>query len=141
MSALTQRLREEHGVIARLLARVREEGAGSGEGRRLLESLRFEVERHFAVEERLLFPPLREAARNVPRLKATVELLARQAVDLSDEAGAFFRRAREGASGLAVARDFGWLYGALGERMRREEATLFPALERQDGPESPSQTA
>lgn len=138
MSTLIQRLREEHGTIASLLARVREEGSASAEGRRLLELLRVTVERHFAGEERELFPALRAAAGNDPRLKATVEVLAGEASELAREVAGFFRRAREGASGLALARDFGRLYAALGERMRREEETLFPALAPGDGRARPS---
>ena len=132
MSALIETLREEHGAIARLLALVRAAGANTAEGRRLLEQLREEVALHLAREERHLFRPLLAVAQPT-RLKSTLAILAGEASDLQGEAEAFFARIRAGAGELEVARGFGRLYAALGERMRREETSLFPVFEREDG--------
>ena len=120
-------LREEHAAITTLLVRVRQEGVVTRNGRRLLEQLREEVEHHLAREEAFLYPALRAAVRDDARLKATVELFAREGAELAARARAFFARVEQGEGGLELARDFGRLYAALVERMRREEAILFPA--------------
>jgi iron-sulfur cluster repair protein YtfE (RIC family) len=130
MADLIACLRDEHAAIAAVLGRIRQEGAATRNGRRLLEQLREEVEHHFAREAQELYPALRRSAATAPRLRAMLELLAREADELLEEAEKFFVRSAAGENGLALARDFGRLYAALAARMDREEATLFPAYER-----------
>jgi hypothetical protein len=130
MAELIACLRDEHAAITAVLGRIRQEGAATRNGRRLLEQLREEVEHHFAREARDLYPFLRRAAAASPRLRAMIDLLAREADELLEEAAKFFVRAAAGQDGLALARDFGRLYAALAARMDREEATLFRAYER-----------
>lgn len=124
-------LRDEHAAIAGLLGRIRLEGAATRNGRRLLEQLREEVAHHFAREARDLLSPLREAVGADPRRRAMIDLLAREADEIQEEAEAFFARAAGGGDGLALARDFGRLCAVLVARMEREEATLFPAFRRE----------
>lgn len=130
MSMLVERLKREHVVIVDVLNKTKEMGVGSKEGQDKLRSVRTALLAHLKTEDDQLYPALKKEAETNDTLKGTLGLFAREMETISKEALGFVDKYASGGSGLEFARDFGRLYANLGQRIRKEESTLYPEYDK-----------
>lgn len=129
MSALIDRLKQDHREITETLERVRLLGIGTAEGQQTLLAAQNVFFAHLAGENRELYPALRRAADKNENVRKTMDLFAKDMEGIALTAKLFFTKYSQGSSGLEFAKDFGRLYATLTERIRKEENILYRLYE------------
>ena len=125
MPRLVQDLKHEHALITDLFKSVKDAGVSSKEGRERLLAAKKGLLGHLKKEDDKLYPVLKDAAKDDPRLQTTLNLFAKEMEEVSALVLKFFNKySQAGASGMEFARDFGQLAAKLGSRIRKEENIL-----------------
>ena len=130
MSNIVAELKSEHEMLVKVLGEVKEIGVSSEEGRGKLMAAKDGLLAHLAKEDEHLYPQLKERAMTDANLKSMLDTFARDMDSISAAALAFFDKYQDGGSGIEFAKDFGALYGALGNRIRKEETILYPEFDK-----------
>lgn len=130
MSKIVEELMAEHEVLAKVLTDVKEKGVSTDEGRGMLMSAREGLLAHLAKEDEHLYPQLMEKSKEDQNLKNLLDTFARDMDGISKAALDFFDKYQDGGSEIEFAKDFGALYGALSNRIRKEETILYPEFDK-----------
>lgn len=130
MSDLITELKEEHIQISAILNKVNAIGFYTAEGQGLLNQAKNGLLTHLAKEDKELYPKLTTAAETNIDLKRTLDVFAKDMLEISKSAMAFFERYQNGGSGVEFARDFGRLFSMLNLRIGREERILFEEFQK-----------
>lgn len=125
MSRLVEQLKSEHVAIVGVLGQVKELGISSMEGKQKLIAAKESFLAHLRKEDAELYPVLRKAADNDPRLKQNLEMFAKDMDQISKATLQFFEKYTQGGPDADFARDFGTLFATLGARTRKEENILY----------------
>lgn len=130
MPGLVDKLKRDHALIADAFVEARELGFHSSECHRHLLDVKGALIAHLRDEDELLYPSLRKAAETDEALRRTLDLFARDAQAVTQEALAFFDKYTVAGSGIDFAEDFGRLYALLAQRIRKEEDILYPEYDK-----------
>jgi hemerythrin-like domain-containing protein len=130
MAGLTDELKKDHSEIFEMLNKVRDIGVTKKEGQSILLSVRSSILSHINREDARLYPRLKKASENDPRLKDTLDTFAKDMEAVSRGAVDFLNKHSTGGSDLEFARDFGRFYATLQLRMRKEENILYREYDR-----------
>jgi hypothetical protein len=130
MSALTNRLRDDHADLRHVLERVRDLGIGTAEGRATLLNARTLFVEHIEREDAEFYPALRSLARIDPGAQAHADQFAAEMKEISGNILAFFDKYRDGGSCLEFAIDFGRMHAMLHLRWYKEESILYARHDR-----------
>ena len=133
MSTLIAELKKDHATIAGVLLKVKELGATSEEGQKLLTDAKTGFLAHLKKEDEQLYPTLHSAAESDPSLQSTLRTFASEMETISSEVTKFFEKYGSGGSGFDFAKDFGRLYSVLGQRIQNEESVLYKKFEQLAG--------
>jgi len=125
MSALTEELKSEHATLVKILGEVKEIGVTSEEGQDKLMTARDGLLAHLGKEDEKLYPTLKERSASDDNLKNLLDTFAKDMDEISKVALGFFDKYQDGGSPIEFAKDFGALYGALANRIRKEESILY----------------
>ena len=125
MSALVNELKAEHQILVKVLGEVKELGISSEEGQQKLMAAKDGLLAHLGKEDAQLYPKLKEKALSDQSLQTTLDTFAKDMEGISKAALDFFDKYHDGGSSIEFAKDFGALFGALGNRIRKEEAILY----------------
>ena len=123
-------LKKEHVNIVRALDEVKKLGVGSVAGREKLLSAKDDLIGHLLKEDRLLYPVLKEEAKDNRDLKFTLDNFASDMEGISSSAIAFFEKYEGGDKDGTFAKDLGNLFAVLGGRIRKEEKFLYKEYEK-----------
>ncbi len=130
MASLIDELRQEHLQILERLRAVQQLGIGTPEATQMLMAARAELLAHLEKEDARLYPALRRSAEWDEALRQKLDTFAKDMEGVSKAALEFFDACAAGGKGTKFAEDFGRLLAALGSRIRREEAFLYPEYDR-----------
>lgn len=128
--ALIQELIHDHKELFCLLDEVRQLGVGNETGRQKLMGAKKALLAHLEKEDRHLYPKLKQASRQDPRLGKIYSSFASEMDEISRFAVALFEHPWEEKNRLDFARDFGKLYATLRQRISREESILYREFEK-----------
>lgn len=134
MSKLTEELKNEHTAVAAGLEKIKKIGISSEEGKEIFFSLKEALLKHLKKEDEQLYPVLKKAAQNNPRLARTLSYLAEDMTEVTTLALQFFEKYGQGQTGgMEFFGELGKLFALLGDRIRKEEAILCPEYDRLQG--------
>lgn len=134
MSKLTEELKNEHAVVAAGLEKIKKTGISSKEGKDILFSLKEALLKHLKKEDEQLYPVLKKAAQNNPGLARTLSYLSEDMAEVTTMALQFFEKYDQGqTAGMEFFSELGKLFALLGDRIRKEEAILYPEYDRLQG--------
>lgn len=125
MKNLTDELKEEHSLLVNTLQDVKKFGISTLKGREYLAKAKNLLLGHLKKEDEKLYPMLREQAKENDSLNDLLSIFARDMESVSILALNFFKKYEHAEASMEFARDFGILYAALGNRIRKEESTLY----------------
>ena len=125
MSNLVDELKKEHSLLVETLNKVQKLGITSQEGQKTLFQAKQGLLAHLKKEDEQLYPILNLAADNDINLKSTLDIFAKNMEDISKTALGFFEKYATGGSGIEFAKDFGILFSALSQRIRKEENIIY----------------
>lgn len=130
MSKLVSVLKEDHKKLLAALDKIKTAGITTPDGRRLLNDIKGALLGHLRKEEAELYPALRKAGAQYPEAQQLADRFEAEMKGIGRDAVAFFEKYNAESTGMDFARDLGRLLGALGTRIRREEAELYPAYDK-----------
>jgi len=133
MSKLVNELKAEHVVLVNVLGEIKTMGVSSNEGRAKLMAAKDGLLAHLGKEDQMLYPVLKDKAKTDAGVKTMLDTFAKDMDGIATAAMAFFNKYEQGGSDIEFAKDFGALYGALGNRIRKEEAILYPEFDKLQG--------
>lgn len=134
MSKLTEELKNEHAAVAAGLEKVKKIGVGSKEGQEIFFFIKEALLQHLKKEDEQLYPVLKKAAQNNPRLARTLSYLSEDMVEVTTFALKFFEKYGQGQTGgMEFSGELGKLFALLGDRIRKEEAILCPEYDKLQG--------
>jgi hypothetical protein len=129
LSPLIIELKHEHVAILKAMEEMKREIVGGGQGGVLMAVARDRLLAHLKKEDDQLYGVLHAKARDDATLARTLNVFAADMQEISGFAVAFFAKFGTQTPSADAARDFGKLFGLLGNRIRREEIILYPAYD------------
>ena len=125
MSELIKKLKSEHVTLIKTLDSITVSGISSKDGQAKLYAAKEGLLAHLDLENKDLYPVLREAAETNENLKRTLNIFAKDMESISKTALDFFSRYANGGESLEFAKDAGRLIAALKDRIGKEEDGLY----------------
>jgi len=126
MSRFITRLQDEHADLVAAVARIRESGYAHAVSWVELVRVRGLMLGHLMQEDRYLYPALIACADRHPVLRDVVHRYQKDLDTVAGAAFAFFRKHGEHRELPDFATDLEELCDRIGERIRKEEALLYP---------------
>ncbi len=126
--SLVDQLIVEHCDIIKTFEEVKSLGISSKEGHARLAQVKASLLSHLKQEDELLYPRLKSAAKEDPKLQVILDLFASDMNKVTAVAMGFFNKYDKYNScgkGLEFARDFGEFISAFKIRARKEEKLLY----------------
>lgn len=134
MANIIAELKEEHSKLLGMLMRVKGMDIRSKEMEEGLTEVKEVLLAHLRKEDSKLYPVLHKAAEKDKELQESLQIFAKDMEKLSQFVLSFFEKYSKEIHGVDFAVDFGKLLTAIQVRIKKEEAILFPAYERLQGP-------
>ena len=126
MSAFIDELKGEHLAISDCLLKAVQVGIESKQGKGLIISAKQRLLDHLAKEDKLLYPTLRKAAKNDPKIQKIYDRYAREMEEISESVLVFFTLYEsEQSNNDNFQSDCNNIINALSKRIAREEAVLY----------------
>ncbi|MCB1192305.1 MAG: hemerythrin domain-containing protein [Leptospiraceae bacterium] len=122
---LIEELKKEHSILVQVLQDVKKQGIGSSSGKENLLKAKTTLLSHLKKEDDKLYPKLKEKAKTDANLQNILSTFAKDMEGVSKTALDFFTKYEMSDSEMEFAKDFGALYAALGNRIRKEENVLY----------------
>jgi hypothetical protein len=119
-------LKQEHTQILAHLQAVKKQGIHTMEGRNALMAAKDLLCQHLKNEDEKLYPELKKAAKNSLKLKKMITEFIEDMKKATQFCQAFFKKYAISGGGIEFFRDFEKLYELLQNRIRKEEAILYP---------------
>jgi hypothetical protein len=130
MSALIEDFKREHFEIIKALKEVEELGVLTKEGQVKLMSLKPSLIEHLSKEDEKLYPVLWKEAEQNKKLKADLDVFAKDWESVSVFAFGFLDKYNKGLLRARLLRGFETLNFVLLNRMRNEEKFLYDAYDK-----------
>jgi len=130
MSALIEEFKREHSEIVDALKEVKALGILTKEGQAKLMSVKPSLIEHLSKEDEKLYPVLRKEAEQNRKLKADLEVFAKDLESVSGFAFGFLDKYNKGLLRARLLRGFKTLNIVLLNRMRNEEKFLYDAYDK-----------
>ena len=127
---LLNELADDHAAITGMLEQVVALGIITNEAQATLRLIRSRMLSHLKKENEEFYPLLRKAAVTDKGLEKMLNASGRDLEAVSAMAFRFFDKYSTGGNNREFARELGMLYGALRDRIQREEQTLFGEYEK-----------
>jgi hypothetical protein len=108
-----------------VLTEIKNKGTVSKEAVAHLMTAKSALLAHLKKEDVQLYPALHSAAKNDKHLASTVDMFAKDMDKISQSVMAFFNKYEKGGEGLEFAKELGNLMSVLGNRIQREENSLY----------------
>jgi len=124
------RFREEHALILNLLKDCRDKPVDSIVCKKQSRDIHELLTDHVKRESSVVYDALNEAAVHDPRLKDILEHSEQNLHETMDAADKFFEDCSSSARRMEFIKHYGVFYILLKDRIRHEEAVLFPEFER-----------
>ncbi|MBP9888620.1 MAG: hemerythrin domain-containing protein [Leptospiraceae bacterium] len=125
MKTIIDELKDEHSQLAEILREVKKFGIANPKGKEALIKAKNTLLNHLRKEDLKLYPLLRSHAKENPALDDLLNTFAKDMETVSTVAFDFFKKYEHADTSMEFARDFGTLYAALGNRIRKEESILY----------------
>ncbi len=130
MSALIEEFKREHSEIVDALKEVKALGILTKEGQAKLMSVKPSLIEHLSKEDEKLYPVLRKEAEQNRKLKADLEVFAKDLEGVSGFVFGFLDKYNKGLLRARLLRGFETLNWVLRNRMRNEEEFLYDAYDK-----------
>ena len=127
MKTIIEELKDEHSVLVETLQAVKRFGISTPKGKEYLINAKNTLLGHLRKEDDKLYPILRNQAKEDEALNDLLNDFARDMETVSVLALSFFNKYEHSETNMEFAKDFGILYAALGNRIRKEESILYEA--------------
>lgn len=125
MKTIIDELKDEHSVLVETLQAVKRFGISTAKGKEYLINAKNALLSHLRKEDDKLYPILRIRAKEDEALNDLLNIFARDMETVSVLALSFFNKYEYSETNMEFAKDFGILYAALGNRIRKEESILY----------------
>lgn len=123
-------LTQEHTAILAHLQEVKRQGIHTMEGRNALMAAKDLLCQHLKNEDEKLYPYLKQKSKNDPKIKKMIAEFVEEMKKATQFCQAFFNKYAISGGGIEFFRDFEKLYELLQNRIRKEEAILYPVYQK-----------
>ena len=132
MSELIDELKRDHVAIENMLTRAKDANISHKEAHTILIAAKVSLIAHLKKEDAKLYPVLNNAAQENAGLKRTMDFYAKDMVEITRNAIAFFDKysSPDAANDIEFAKAFGELFSTISIRLRDEEKTLYKEYEK-----------
>lgn len=126
MSQLINELKGDHVTLLQTIKEIKALRIGSDEANQKLMAVKSGLLNHLKKEDELLYPKLNKIAESDEIVKKRLEAFAADMDQISAKALAFFEKYETAGTGIDFFKDVGQLFAILAERIRKEEAIIYP---------------